>query len=150
MKSGPERELCQRYFERAAALARSIGLTSIEMREIDEGRARRPEDRKTEEAKAIRALIPPGAHLVLLDERGKSLSSPDLAAYIGKYRDETTSALVIAIGGPDGFDPALRAQAGLVLAFGAMTWPHQLVRVMAAEQIYRVTTLLAGHPYHRV
>ena len=69
---------------------------------------------------------------------------------MGRERDAGTPALVLALGGPDGFDPALRAQAAQVLAFGAMTWPHQLARIMAAEQIYRAITILAGHPYHRV
>jgi len=150
LKAGPERELCARYRERAAASARGVGLTGVELREIEEGRARRPEDRKVEEARALMAFVPPGARLILLDERGKSLPSETFAADMGRERDAGTPALVLALGGPDGFDPALRAQASQVLAFGAMTWPHQLARIMAAEQIYRAITILAGHPYHRV
>ena len=118
------------------------------MRELDESRARRPEERKVEEAKALRALIPVGAKVILLDERGKSATSEAFAAEVGKTRDAGAPALVIAIGGPDGFAEEMRAGATL-LAFGAMTWPHQLVRVMAAEQIYRAITILSGHPYHR-
>ena len=150
LKAGPERELCARYMERAAASARGVGLTGVELREIDEGRARRPEDRKVEEARALSAFVPPGARLILLDERGKSIPSETFAADMGRERDAGTPALVLALGGPDGFDPALQAQASQVLAFGAMTWPHQLARIMAAEQIYRAITILAGHPYHRV
>ncbi len=150
LKAGPERELCARYMERAAAAARSVGLTGVELREIEEGRARRPEDRKAEEARALMALVPPGARLILLDERGKSIGSEAFAEDMGRARDAGAPALVLALGGPDGFDPALRGQAALVLAFGAMTWPHQLARIMAAEQIYRAITILAGHPYHRV
>ena len=150
LKAGPERELCARYMERAAAAARGVGLTGVELREIDEGRARRPEDRKVEEARALMALVPPGARLILLDERGKSQGSEAFAADMGRARDGGAPALVLALGGPDGFDPALRAQASQVLAFGAMTWPHQLARIMASEQIYRAITILAGHPYHRV
>jgi 23S rRNA (pseudouridine1915-N3)-methyltransferase len=149
LKAGPERDLCARYMERAAASARAVGLTGVEFREIEEGRARRPEDRKAEEARALRALIPAGARLVLLDERGKSLISEAFAQDIGRLRDSGMSAFVLAIGGPDGFDPQLRAEAHQVLAFGAMTWPHQLVRIMASEQIYRAITILSGHPYHR-
>lgn len=148
MKAGPERELCARYLERAAASARTAGLTGVEAREIDESRARRPEDRKTEEAQAIRALVPPGARLVLLDERGKSPTSEAFAADIGKARDSGVPAVALVIGGPDGLDPELRTGASSI-AFGAMTWPHQMVRIMATEQIYRAITILTGHPYHR-
>jgi 23S rRNA (pseudouridine1915-N3)-methyltransferase len=149
LKAGPERELATRYVERSVAAARGIGLTGVEARELDESRGRRPEDRKADEARALRAILPAGARLVLLDERGKSLSSEAFAADVGKARDAGAPAYVLAVGGPDGFDPALRSEAALVLAFGAMTWPHQLVRIMAAEQIYRAITILAGHPYHR-
>jgi 23S rRNA (pseudouridine1915-N3)-methyltransferase len=149
MKAGPERELVARYMERASQAARANGFAAIELREIDESRARRAEDRKSEEAKAIRGLVPPGARLILLDERGRGLSSEAFAADCAKARDNGSPALVLAIGGPDGLDPALREEAAALLAFGAMTWPHQLVRIMAAEQIYRALTILSGHPYHR-
>lgn len=149
MKSGPERELVARYADRVTQAARSAGLTGFDLREIDESRARRPEDRKAEEAKAIRALLPAGARLVLLDERGKTPDSPAFAADLGRARDSGVPALVFAIGGPDGHDTDLRREAAGLIAFGAMTWPHQLVRVMAAEQLYRALTILTGHPYHR-
>lgn len=148
MKAGPERELCARYLERAAASARGAGFTGVEAREIDESRARRPEDRKAEEAQAIRALVPIGARLILLDERGKSPTSEAFAADIARARDAGAPALALVIGGPDGLDPSLR-EGNSVVALGAMTWPHQLVRIMAAEQIYRAITILTGHPYHR-
>ena len=90
-----------------------------------------------------------GAALVLLDERGKNISSEDLAERIGRLRDGGQKNLVIAIGGRDGHDAALRERAELTLSFGALTWPHQLVRIMLAEQLYRVATILSGHPYHR-
>ena len=149
LKAGPERELCARYIARAASAARGVGIGGVDLREFDEGRARRPADRKIEEAKALRAILPVGARLVLLDEHGKSISSEAFAAEIGRSRDSGVPDLVLAIGGPDGHDPSLLSEAPLVIAFGAMTWPHQLVRIMAAEQIYRALTILAGHPYHR-
>lgn len=149
MKSGPERDLVARYVERAAALGRSLGITDFAVREIEESRARRPEDRKTEEARALRALLPVGGRLILLDERGKTLTSDDFARQIGHMRDSSVPCVMLAIGGADGLDPALQAEAGLTLAFGAMTWPHQIVRILAAEQLYRALTILAGHPYHR-
>ncbi len=149
LKAGPEREIFARYIDRAVAAARSAGLTGVELREIDESRARRPEDRKLEEAQAIRASLAPGSRLVLLDERGNSLTSEAFARDIGRARDSAVPAFVLAIGGPDGIDATLRGEAATVLAFGAMTWPHQLVRIMAAEQIYRSISILTGHPYHR-
>ena len=149
LKAGPERELASRYYDRAQAAARSVGISGVDMREIEESRARRVEERRGEEAKAIRALAPAGARFILLDERGKSIGSEVFAADIGKARDSGAPAYVLVLGGPDGLDPTLRAEASLVLAFGAMTWPHQLARIMAAEQVYRAVTILAGHPYHR-
>ena len=150
LKAGPEREICARYLERAQGASRSVGLTGVEMREADESRARRPEDRKAEEARLLTANIPAGARLIVLDERGKTMGSEAFAADMGVARDAGTPAYALLIGGADGIDPELRAKASLVLAFGAMTWPHQLVRIMATEQIYRAITILSGHPYHRV
>jgi 23S rRNA (pseudouridine1915-N3)-methyltransferase len=148
-KAGPERDLTERYLERAAAAGRNLGFT-VEHREIDEGKTRRPQDRKLEEAKAIRALLGDSARIIVCDEAGKALTSAELAADLGKSRDQGVPMLSLVIGGPDGLDPDFRAAADLVLAFGAMTWPHQLARSMAAEQIYRAITILAGHPYHRL
>jgi 23S rRNA (pseudouridine1915-N3)-methyltransferase len=149
LKAGPERELFDRYFKRLGELARNSGIAGVELREIDEGRARRPEDRQAEESRLILASLPRGARLVLLDERGVALSSPQWAAEIGKARDGGAASYALVIGGPDGFDPALREKAQTIVSFGAMTWPHQLVRVMAAEQLYRSLSILVGHPYHR-
>ena len=149
VKAGPERELFDRYFKRAGELARAQGIAAIELREIDEGRARRAEERQAEEARAIRAATPKGAWLALLDERGAALTSRQWADEIGRARDGAAAAYALAIGGPDGLDPALKAEARSVISFGAMTWPHQLVRVMASEQLYRALSILGGHPYHR-
>ncbi len=149
LKSGPERELFDRYFKRLGDLARSQGISEVELREVDEGRSRRAEDRQAEEARAIRAAAPRGAWLTALDERGAAMSSAQWAAEIGKARDGAAPAYAVVIGGPDGLDPALRAEARTVISFGALTWPHQLVRVMAGEQLYRALSILGGHPYHR-
>ena len=149
LKAGAERELVTRYIDRAMVACRAIGLTGVDMREMDESRARRPEDRKAEESRAIAAQIPGGARLCVLDERGRAMTSPAFAHDISKARDNGTPLYALIIGGPDGIDPALRERADMVLAFGAMTWPHQLARVLAAEQIYRAVTILSGHPYHR-
>jgi 23S rRNA (pseudouridine1915-N3)-methyltransferase len=149
LKAGPERLMFDRYFKRLAEGARGAGLVGVDLREIGESRSRRPDERRAEEAAAILAATPKGGALVLLDEHGPSSTSDQWAADIGRERDASRPAYAVAIGGPDGLDPSLRAAAHRVLSFGQMTWPHQLVRVMAAEQLYRATTILAGHPYHR-
>jgi 23S rRNA (pseudouridine1915-N3)-methyltransferase len=86
--------------------------------------------------------------LILLDSRGKQLSSEEIAALIGRHRDHGSQTLVLAIGPADGWSDAARARAVLVLSLGAITMPHKLVRIVLAEQIYRAMTILAGHPYH--
>ena len=149
MKAGPERLLFDRYFERLAQGARGAGLAGVDLREIGESRARRPNERRAEEAAAILAATPKAGALVLLDERGPSATSEEWAADIGRARDGSRPVYAVAIGGPDGLDSSLGAAAHRIVSFGAMTWPHQLVRVMAGEQLYRAMTILAGHPYHR-
>ena len=89
------------------------------------------------------------SRLIALDMRGKSLSSEDFAALLSRWRDEGAGDLAFAIGGAEGLDDTLCAAAALTLSLGAMTWPHMLVRVMLAEQLYRAQTILTGHPYHR-
>ena len=149
LKAGAERELVARYFDRATLCARGVGIAGVDLREVEESRARRPEDRKAGEARAIAALLPPGARVLALDERGRAMPSEAFAAEMGAARDRGLAAFCLVIGGPDGLDPDFAAAAAAKLAFGAMTWPHQLVRVMAAEQVYRAMTILGGHPYHR-
>ena len=149
MKQGPERDLLSRYAERAKLLARSVGLTGFELREIDESRARQPNERKREEARAIELELAPGARVAVLDERGRPLGSQAFAEEIGRARDNAVAEFVLVIGGPDGLADTFRDKADLCIAYGAATFPHQIVRILAAEQIYRAVTILAGHPYHR-
>ena len=101
------------------------------------------------EATLLRQTIPPAAVRVVLDERGKNLSSPNFAAQLATWRDDGKRDVVFMIGGADGLDAALRSEADIALSFGQMVWPHLLVRVMLAEQLYRATSILAGSPYHR-
>jgi 23S rRNA (pseudouridine1915-N3)-methyltransferase len=149
-KAGPERDLAARYVERAAAAGRAIGFSGVELREAGKSRAARPDDRMREEAKAIRGLLAPPANVIALDENGSQMTSRSLATELGRARDQGIASAAFVIGGPDGLEPAFLASASLTLSFGAMTWPHQLVRIMAAEQIYRAMTILSRHPYHRV
>lgn len=148
LKQGPERELAERYRERFDDIGRKLGFRSIEIHEIAESRARDAATRMAEEAAAIAAHFPEKHGLIVLDERGKSIDSAAFARHLGGLRDAGTD-IIFVIGGADGLSPELRGKARLVIAFGAATWPHQMVRVMLLEQIYRAATILAGHPYHR-
>jgi 23S rRNA (pseudouridine1915-N3)-methyltransferase len=140
LKQGPERELAERYRER---------FRGLEIHEIPESRARDAATRIAEEAAAISAAIPEKSVLVALDERGKSVDSATFAQQLGRWRDEGVANTIFTIGGADGLSPDLQRKARLRIAFGSATWPHQMVRVMLLEQIYRAATILAGHPYHR-
>jgi 23S rRNA (pseudouridine1915-N3)-methyltransferase len=148
MKAGAERELFARYAERIAAM-RNLGLDGLDVREFEESRARNVEARIAGEGDALLAGLSQDAVLAVFDERGKAASSLDFAEFIRRERDAGRKALWFAIGGAEGLDPRLRQKARAVFSFGAMTLPHQLVRVLAAEQIYRAMTIISGHPYHK-
>jgi 23S rRNA (pseudouridine1915-N3)-methyltransferase len=150
MKAGPERELLARYVERAQGMARSLGFSGVTLVEIDESRSRDVAERRRDEARALLSNIRAGTFLVALDERGRATTSADFAKAMRTARDTGGPAFALVVGGPDGLDDPLRGQADMVLAYGASTFPHQIVRVLAAEQIYRAMTIIAGHPYHRV
>jgi 23S rRNA (pseudouridine1915-N3)-methyltransferase len=149
LKQGPERELAERYATRFNDAGRQLGFRGLDIREIAESRAREAAARMTEEAAAISAAIPESSVLVTLDERGENIDSAAFARRLGQWRDQTVAHTIFAIGGADGLSPELRGKAKLTVAFGAATWPHQMVRVMLLEQLYRAATILAGHPYHR-
>ena len=149
LKQGPERELAERYRERFDDIGRKLGFRGLEIHEISESRALDAATRMAEEAAAISALTPEKSVLVALDERGKSIDSAGFAQHLGRWRDEGIATTIFTIGGADGLSPDLQRRARLRIAFGSATWPHQMVRVMLFEQIYRAATILAGHPYHR-
>lgn len=149
LKSGRERELAERYTERFARSAPPLGLEWGGTLETAEGRGRSAHERMREEAQALRAARRAGSALWLLDERGRDLSSADFAGRLGSLRDGGRRDLLVAIGGADGHDPSLRDEADLLVSFGRATWPHQVVRILLAEQLYRAATILGGHPYHR-
>lgn len=148
MKAGPERELAARYLDRFSKAGPPLGLEFSGVTEIAESRTVSAAQRKQEEGRALLAAAQ-GSALILLDETGKNFSSEDFASRLAAIRDGGAKSLLFAIGGADGHDPGLRSQSALVLSFGAMTWPHQMVRIMLAEQMYRAATILSGHPYHR-
>lgn len=148
LKAGPERELYARYSERIATM-RQIGIEGLELKEIDESKARSPAERMAREGEALLGALAADARLAVFDERGKATDSPAFAKFITRERDAGRKALWFAVGGSEGLDDTVRARARAVFSFGAMTLPHQLVRILAAEQIYRAMTILSGHPYHR-
>jgi len=149
LKKGPETDLAERYAKRATQTGRALGLRPVEIIEIRESRADEAAKRMLEESIALANIIPQGAAVVLLDVTGENIDSEGIAAQISGWRAAAKPAVVFIIGGADGLSPSLRDKAQLRLSFGAATWPHQLVRAMLLEQIYRATTILTGHPYHR-
>jgi 23S rRNA (pseudouridine1915-N3)-methyltransferase len=149
LKRGPERDLAERYRKRAADLGRTIALKGIDIVEIRESRADNLERRMLEESIAIANVLPQRAVTVVMDERGESATSGAIAGRLQAWQSAGQGAVAFIVGGADGLAPSLRDQADFTLAFGAATWPHQLLRIMLLEQLYRAVTILARHPYHR-
>ncbi len=142
-KAGPEKALFEHYRDRIQKPF------SLELKEVEEKRSLRGAELKSSEAALLTAATPKGALVIALDERGKSMASPEFADIIGGWRDEGQRQLAFLIGGADGLDESVRDRARLTLSFGGQTWPHMLVRGLLAEQIYRAQCILGGHPYHR-
>jgi len=149
LRKGPEYEMVQDYITRAQGLARGTGFLSVE----EQGIELKGQHNRAEETAKLLSGISPSDELILLDERGKSPTSRDISKHFARLRDDGIGATYILIGGADGFDPAtiktLRSGRITRWSFGHQTWPHKMVRVMAAEQIYRALSILAGTPYHR-
>lgn len=149
LKAGPERDLAERYRDRVEKTGRAIGIRDIEIVEIRESRAQEVGRRMLEESIALANLVPDGAVTVVLDERGDNLDSASISRQLSVWRDAGRPVAMFVIGGPDGLAQEFKDRADLTLALGAATWPHQLVRIMLLEQLYRSVTILSGHPYHR-
>jgi 23S rRNA (pseudouridine1915-N3)-methyltransferase len=146
LRAGPERALVDDYLDRLGKTGRALGLGPVAEHEVEDKRG----GGMAAEGELLSRAVPAGAVLCVLDERGRVISSPDFAAQLARWRDGGRQDAAFVIGGADGIDPTLRARADLAISFGAMVWPHMLVRVMLAEQLYRAATILAGSPYHRV
>lgn len=146
LRTGPERTLIDDYTKRFDRTGRALSLGPLSEIEV--------EDRKgggmAAEAALLQRAVPAGARLITLDERGRLMTSVQFADMLAQVRDDGAQDLAFVIGGADGIDPDLRAQADMSLSFGQMVWPHMLARVMLAEQLYRGASILAGSPYHRV
>ena len=145
LRQGPERVLIDTYLTRFERTGRALGLGPATVIEI--------EDKKgggmAGEASLLARALPQRAAIIALDERGQSLTSPQFAEKLAHWRDTGQQDLAFVIGGADGLDPDLRDAAQFRLSLGKMVWPHMLVRVMLAEQLYRAASILAGAPYHR-
>jgi 23S rRNA (pseudouridine1915-N3)-methyltransferase len=149
LKDGPERVLVDRYLGRLNEAGRAVGFRRAEVVEVDESRARRPEDRRRDEAVRLSSGLDGSLRRIALEPAGRQLGSEELAAEIGRFRDGGHPGTSFIIGGPDGLDRAFVAACDQTLSFGPLTFPHQLVRVLLAEQLYRSVAILSGHPYHR-
>lgn len=145
LRSGPERALVDDYLTRFNRTGRALGLGPVVEHDVEDRRG----GGMVAEAALLDRACPVGARRVVLDERGSVIASHDFAALLARWRDGGTGDLAFCIGGADGLDPAFRDSADYVLSFGAMVWPHMLVRVMLAEQLYRAASILSGAPYHR-
>ncbi len=148
-KGTSEGALVDDFVSRAQKMGRSMGFPAVMVEELPVSRARDVAVRMKEEGEKLAARLPDGAHVVLLDARGKGMTSEDFADFLGALRDAGTRDLAFVIGGPDGLGSLPGQKSGRSLAFGPQTWPHLLARALLAEQIYRAMTILAGHPYHR-
>ena len=144
LRAGPERALVDDYYARFDRTGRALGLGPVSEHEVEDRRGLG----MAAEAELLGRAVPSGALTVVLDERGRAMTSPEFAALLAGFRDQGREVAFV-IGGADGIAPDLRARAEVAVSFGAMVWPHMLVRVMLAEQLYRAATILAGGPYHR-
>ena len=145
LRRGPLLDVFQDFQTRVDRTGKQRGLGPFSVVEVED---KTSQGSQAEAELLIRAL-PQYAYLIALDERGKTLSSPQFATHLEMVRDQGYGTCAFVIGGADGLTPELRAQAHLRLSFGPMVWPHMLARVMLSEQIYRAVSILAGSPYHR-
>ncbi len=145
LRAGPEKTLVDDYLARFARTGRALGLGPVDLVEVADRKA----GSMRAQAVALRRALPKGAFVCALDERGKHMDSLGFSGSLVRWRDSGRGDLAFVIGGADGIDPLLRDEADFRLSFGAMVWPHMLIRVMLAEQLYRAASILAGGPYHR-
>lgn len=143
LRAGPERDLIDDYLSRFNRTGRALGFGHASVTEVEDKRG----GGQAAEAVLLTRAFPAGALICKMDERGNTMTSPKFAHLLAEWRDAGHSNVSFIIGGADGLAPGLRADT--TLSFGEMVWPHMLVRVMLAEQLYRAASILSGHPYHR-
>ncbi|MBT5072951.1 MAG: 23S rRNA (pseudouridine(1915)-N(3))-methyltransferase RlmH [Kordiimonadaceae bacterium] len=141
MKKSPENDLISTYIKRCP--------WNIKFIEVEEKRPLKGSERMDREGALLLGAIPDGSTVIVLDERGTEQRSTAFAKKIENWQDQGISNLVFLIGGADGFDEKVKSRANGLISLGVMTWPHMMVRAMLCEQLYRASTILAGHPYHK-
>lgn len=147
-----ENNLVKDYLNRASLTGRGLGISPVDLLEVEAKKGAKAATSallKAQEMEAIKAGLGEGGILITCDEHGEQLTSRQIAQRLNTYKDRGERRVTFLIGGADGLDPALLKSSAFSLAFGPQTWPHALVRVMLAEQMYRAITILAGLPYHR-
>jgi 23S rRNA (pseudouridine1915-N3)-methyltransferase len=149
LKQGPERDLLRHYLGRTEMAGSKLGFAPVTVIEVPESRGPTPAARTAAEAMVMLGKVPPSHKLICLDREGEQLGSAEFARAIRKFRDSGAPGLAFLVGGAEGLAPEVLAKADLKLSLGPMTLPHGLARIVLAEQLYRVVTILAGHPYHR-
>jgi 23S rRNA (pseudouridine1915-N3)-methyltransferase len=144
-RQGPEKTLTEDYMTRLDRGGKALSLGPTALIEVEDKKG----GGKDAEAALLKRAVPDGDLVCALDERGKTLTSPEFAHKLAHWRDDGVRGVSFLIGGAEGLSPDLRASADFSISFGKMVWPHMLVRVMLAEQLYRASTILAGTPYHK-
>ena len=145
LRSSPERELVDDYLKRANGLVQSCGFHSVSEEQVELKKCKS----RAEETEKITSDRSSSYQYIILDERGKSLTSRQIAKTLTRLKDDGISETIFVIGGADGFEPAKLPKNVMKLSFGSQVWPHKLVRIMIAEQVYRALSIMAGSPYHR-
>lgn len=143
LRDGPERLLMDDYLDRARAAGRGLGIRAIDEAEVPAGGGTEAEGQR------LMSRLPPQGLVLRLDEGGENLPSVSFAGRLDRWRNDAEPTVCFLIGGAAGYCDSIRARVPTALAFGVQTWPHRLVRVMLAEQVYRAMTILAGTPYHK-
>ncbi len=148
LRRGPHEDLVGHYSKLIAARAPQAGFTDFHYREIDDRKSPTGEAGRAWQARKLIQQVPEASLMIALDEKGKSLSSEDFARKLGSWRDQGTRSMSFLIGGPFGHGDDVLNRANFKWALGPATWPHELVPIMVAEQLYRSICILTGHPYH--
>jgi 23S rRNA (pseudouridine1915-N3)-methyltransferase len=149
LKDGGERDLYERYAKRLDQSGKAVSLGPLTLNEFPESKLASADLRKADEATRLLKSTANADVIVVLDEHGRQYSSVTFAQMLGGRRDNGAKAIAFMIGGADGHGDSVLSAATIKLSLGAMTLPHGLARVVLAEQLYRASTLLSGHPYHR-